>query len=73
MLVVERAPARRSSGRPAPRPREIHKRQALARRGVSRFAPPTRAHVMAGELALRAIQLPGIRALVRRSIQRANN
>ncbi|WP_280180837.1 FAD-dependent oxidoreductase [Nocardia farcinica] len=52
---------------------EIHKRQALARRGVSRFAPPTRAHVMAGELALRAIQLPGIRALVRRSIQRANN
>ncbi|SLH75970.1 Uncharacterised protein [Mycobacteroides abscessus subsp. abscessus] len=40
---------------------------------MSRFAPPTRAHVMAGELALRAIQLPGIRALVRRSIQRANN
>ncbi|WP_328391962.1 hypothetical protein [Nocardia sp. NBC_00416] len=52
---------------------EVGKRQALARRGISRFAPPSRAHVRAGEMMLRAIQLPGIRALVRRSIQRANN
>lgn len=52
---------------------EVHKRQALARKGISRFAPPSRTHVWAGELMLRAIQLPGIRTLVRRSIQRANN
>ncbi|MEV0332705.1 FAD-dependent oxidoreductase [Nocardia sp. NPDC050717] len=52
---------------------EVTKRQALARRGIGRFAPPSRAHVWAGEMMLRAIQLPGIRGLVRRSIQRANN
>ncbi|MFE7723513.1 FAD-dependent oxidoreductase [Nocardia rhizosphaerihabitans] len=52
---------------------EVTKRQALARKGISRFAPPSRTHVWAGELMLRAIQLPGIRSLVRRSIQRANN
>ncbi|MFC4374239.1 FAD-dependent oxidoreductase [Nocardia halotolerans] len=52
---------------------EVRKRQALARKGISRFAPPSRAHVWAGELMLRAIGLPGIRGLVRRAIQRANN
>ncbi|ONM46237.1 FAD-dependent oxidoreductase [Nocardia donostiensis] len=52
---------------------EVRKRQALARKGISRFAPPSRAHVWAGELMLRAIGLPGIRSLVQRSIQRANN
>ncbi|MFD3745393.1 FAD-dependent oxidoreductase [Nocardia sp. NPDC058633] len=52
---------------------EVRKRQALARRGMSRFAPPSRAHVWAGELMLRAIQLPGIRGLVRRAVRRANN
>ncbi|MFF3224313.1 FAD-dependent monooxygenase [Nocardia suismassiliense] len=52
---------------------EVHKRQALTRRGISRFAPPTRTHVWAGEMMLRGIQFPGIRGLVRRSIQRANN
>lgn len=52
---------------------EVHKRQALARKGISRFAPPSRIHVRAGELMLRAIQLPGIRGLVRYAIQRANN
>ncbi|MFQ6331222.1 FAD-dependent monooxygenase [Nocardia sp. CWNU-33] len=52
---------------------EVRKRQTLARKGMSRFAPPTRAHVWAGELMLRAIQMPGIRGLVQRSIQRANN
>ena len=52
---------------------EVDKRQTLARKGISRFAPPTRAHVRAGELMLRAIGLPGIRGLVQRSIRRANN
>ncbi|MBU3062232.1 FAD-dependent monooxygenase [Nocardia sp. NEAU-G5] len=52
---------------------EVRKRQALARKGISRFAPPSRVHVVAGELMLRAIQLPGIRHLVQRAIQRANN
>lgn len=52
---------------------EVRKRQALARKGISRFAPPSRAHVWAGELMLRAIGLPGIRGMVQRSIQRANN
>nr|WP_085995594.1 FAD-dependent oxidoreductase [Nocardia transvalensis] len=52
---------------------EVRKRQALARKGISRFAPPSRAHVRAAELMLRAIQLPGIRHLVHRAIQRANN
>lgn len=52
---------------------EVRKRQALARKGMSRFAPPTRAHVWATELMFRAIGLPGIRGLVQRSIQRANN
>ncbi|NNH69462.1 FAD-dependent oxidoreductase [Nocardia uniformis] len=52
---------------------EVGKRQALARKGMSRFVPPSRAHVWAGELMLRAIALPGIQGLVRRAIQRANN
>ncbi|UFS98186.1 FAD-dependent oxidoreductase [Nocardia huaxiensis] len=52
---------------------EVKKRQALARKGITRFAPPSRTHVWAAELTLRAIQLPGIRTLVQRAIQRANN
>ncbi|MEV6278930.1 FAD-dependent oxidoreductase [Nocardia sp. NPDC051832] len=52
---------------------EVRKRQALARKGISRFAPPSRAHVWVGEQMLRAIQLPGIRTLVQRAIARANN
>lgn len=52
---------------------EVRKRQALARKGISRFAPRSRAQVRAGELMLRAIQLPGIRGLVRSAIRRANN
>ncbi|GAA4021736.1 FAD-dependent monooxygenase [Allokutzneria multivorans] len=51
---------------------EVRKRQALARKGISQFAPPTRAHVFARDLVIRAIQLPGLRGLVRRSVQRAN-
>lgn len=52
---------------------EVGKRQALARKGISRFAPSSRSQVWAGEMMLRAIQLPGIRSLVQRAIQRANN
>lgn len=52
---------------------EVTKRQALARKGMSRFAPPTRAHVLAGDLMLRALQLPGIRGLAHRAARRANN
>src|SRR5690606_22030631 len=52
---------------------EVGKRQDLARKGISRFAPATRAQVWAGELMLRAIGLPGIRSLVQRAIRRANN
>ncbi|GLY70989.1 FAD-dependent oxidoreductase [Amycolatopsis taiwanensis] len=50
---------------------EIRKRQALARKGTSQFAPPTKAHAWARDLAIRATLLPGIRTLVARSIQRA--
>ncbi|MBF6169952.1 FAD-dependent monooxygenase [Nocardia blacklockiae] len=71
-LAAHDLPAALESWETSLRP-EVAKRQALARKGIGRFAPPTRAHVWAGELALRAIQLPGIRGLVRRAIQRANN
>ncbi|MBP2320365.1 2-polyprenyl-6-methoxyphenol hydroxylase-like FAD-dependent oxidoreductase [Kibdelosporangium banguiense] len=51
---------------------EVLKRQALARKGTAQFAPPSQAHVWARDLVMRAIQLPGIRTLIQRSIQRAN-
>ncbi|WP_280331594.1 FAD-dependent oxidoreductase [Nocardia wallacei] len=51
---------------------EVAKRQTLARKGISRFAPPTRAHVWAGEVMLRALTLPGVRSLAQRAIRRAN-
>ncbi|NIH77506.1 FAD-dependent oxidoreductase [Amycolatopsis viridis] len=49
---------------------EIRTRQALARKGTSQYAPPSRAHVWARDLMIRAIQLPGIRGLVQRSVRR---
>ncbi|MFC9894811.1 FAD-dependent oxidoreductase [Nocardia sp. NPDC127579] len=52
---------------------EVTKRQALARKGIARFAPPTTYHVQMSELMLRTIALPGIRHLVARAIRRANN
>ncbi|SUD49488.1 3-hydroxybenzoate 6-hydroxylase 1 [Nocardia otitidiscaviarum] len=52
---------------------EVTKRQALARRGMARFVPPTRAHVWLSETMMRAIQLPGLRGLVRSAVRRANN
>ena len=50
---------------------EVVKRQALARRGIAQFAPPTRFHVWMGDMAMRAIALPGVKGLVRRSIEKA--
>ncbi|MFF2083121.1 FAD-dependent oxidoreductase [Nocardia sp. NPDC058176] len=50
---------------------EVRKRQALARKGMSQYAPPSSAHIWARDLMIRAIQLPGIRGLAERSIQRA--
>ncbi|WP_280356844.1 FAD-dependent oxidoreductase [Nocardia otitidiscaviarum] len=52
---------------------EVAKRQALARRGMARFVPPTRAHVWLSEVMMRAVQLPGLRGLVRNAVRRANN
>ncbi|MCP3803151.1 FAD-dependent oxidoreductase [Allokutzneria sp. A3M-2-11 16] len=51
---------------------EVAKRQALARKGMIQFAPPTKAHVFANDLMIRAIRLPGLRGLIRRSVERAN-
>ncbi|WP_212819012.1 FAD-dependent oxidoreductase [Polymorphospora rubra] len=50
---------------------ETVKRQAHARRGMLQYAPPSRFHVWMGDLTVRAVTLPGIRGLVRRSIERA--
>ncbi|WP_405166556.1 FAD-dependent oxidoreductase [Nocardia sp. NBC_01499] len=51
---------------------EVRKRQALARKGATRFAPPSKLHVLIGDLTMRAMALPGIRGVILRSIQRAN-
>ncbi|GIJ30232.1 FAD-dependent oxidoreductase [Micromonospora qiuiae] len=51
---------------------EVTRRQALARRGMLQYAPPSRFHVRMNDLAIRAITLPGLRGLVRRGIERAN-
>ncbi|SDE05412.1 FAD-dependent monooxygenase [Glycomyces harbinensis] len=50
---------------------EVVKRQALARRGIVQFAPPTKAHIWMSEMMMRSMRLPGVRTLVRRSIQKA--
>ncbi|MGC4850519.1 FAD-dependent oxidoreductase [Micromonospora sp. DT15] len=51
---------------------EVGKRQALARRGMAQYAPPSRFHVWMSDLTIRAVTLPGISSLVRRGIERAN-
>lgn len=50
---------------------EVAKRQALARRGIVQFAPPTKFHVWLSDMMMRSIALPGIRQLVQRSIENA--
>ncbi|MGC5329222.1 FAD-dependent oxidoreductase [Micromonospora sp. DT62] len=51
---------------------EATRRQALARRGMLQYAPPSRFHVWMGDVTIRAMTLPGVRGLVRRGIERAN-
>lgn len=51
---------------------EVTKRQAMARRGAYFYAPPSRFHVWMNDLVTRATTLPGIRAMVRRGIERQN-
>lgn len=48
---------------------EVRKRQAMARKGMSQYAPPTRAHVLAQDLMMRAIQLPVVKGLAQRAAQ----
>lgn len=50
---------------------EASKRQALARRGMLQYAPPSKFHVWISDLTIRAITLPGVRGLVRRGIERS--
>ncbi|MGY2062723.1 FAD-dependent monooxygenase, partial [Nocardia gipuzkoensis] len=50
----------------------VRKRQAMARKGAARFVPPSRFHMSMNEATMRAIGLPGIRAVLRRAIARAN-
>ncbi|WP_324192913.1 FAD-dependent oxidoreductase [Nocardia transvalensis] len=50
----------------------VGKRQALARKGAARFAPPTRLHVWLSEMTMRAMAVPGVRGAIRRSIEREN-
>ena len=45
---------------------EVVKRQALARRGMYQYAPPSRFHVWMNDSTIRAVTLPGVRGLVRR-------
>jgi len=52
---------------------EVHKRQAAARKGISQYAPSSNAQIWMRYAMIRAIQLPGIRGLVRRSFQRSNH
>ena len=59
-------PAALAGGRPGCA-RRSRKRQALARRGMLQYAPPSRFHVWMSDLTIRAITLPGVRGLVRRA------
>ncbi|MGC5031487.1 FAD-dependent oxidoreductase [Micromonospora sp. DT229] len=51
---------------------EVVKRQALARRGMHQYAPPSRVHVWLNEVTMRAITLPGVRGVLRRAVERQN-
>jgi 2-polyprenyl-6-methoxyphenol hydroxylase-like FAD-dependent oxidoreductase len=50
---------------------EVAERQASARRGILQFAPPTKAHIWMTDMAMRAMRLPGVGRLMRRSIESA--
>ena len=49
---------------------EVVKRQALARRGMHQYAPPSRVHVWLNDVTMRAITLPGVRGVLRRAVER---
>ncbi|MEW2476263.1 FAD-dependent oxidoreductase [Micromonospora gifhornensis] len=51
---------------------KIVKRQALARRGMHQYAPPSRVHVWLNDVTMRAITLPGVRGVLRRAVERQN-
>ncbi|WP_431883769.1 FAD-dependent oxidoreductase [Micromonospora gifhornensis] len=51
---------------------EVVKRQALARRGMHQYAPPSRVHVWLNDVTMRAITLPGVRGVLRRAVERQN-
>lgn len=50
---------------------EVRKRQALARRGMVQFAPPTKGHVWMNETAMRAMRVPAVRRLMLRAARTA--
>ncbi|MFB9660349.1 FAD-dependent monooxygenase [Glycomyces mayteni] len=50
---------------------ETAKRQALARRGMAQFAPPTKGHVWMNEAAMRAMRVPALRGLMLRAARAA--
>ncbi|MFJ3232910.1 FAD-dependent oxidoreductase [Streptomyces sp. NPDC086787] len=52
---------------------EVTKRQALARRGIYFYAPPSGFHVWMNGVTTRIVTLPGIRGLVQRGIKRQNS
>jgi 2-polyprenyl-6-methoxyphenol hydroxylase-like FAD-dependent oxidoreductase len=64
-------PAALAAWEAALRPEAV-KRQALARRGMLQYAPPSQFHVWLSDLTIRAVTLPGIRGIVRRGIERAS-
>ncbi|MEU6249412.1 FAD-dependent monooxygenase [Glycomyces sp. NPDC047010] len=50
---------------------ETAKRQALARRGMAQFAPPTKGHIWMNEAAMRAMRVPAFRNLMLRAARAA--
>ncbi|NUQ87709.1 MAG: monooxygenase, partial [Glycomyces artemisiae] len=50
---------------------EVRKRQALARRGMVQFAPPTKGHIWMNETAMRAMRLAPVRKLMARAARTA--
>ncbi|TCB94469.1 FAD-binding protein [Micromonospora zingiberis] len=51
----------------------VVKRQALARRGMHQYAPPSRVHVWLNDVTMRAFTLPGVRGVLRRALERQNH
>ncbi|SDL21083.1 2-polyprenyl-6-methoxyphenol hydroxylase [Glycomyces sambucus] len=69
-LEADDVPAALASWEAGLRP-EVRKRQALARRGMAQFAPPTKGRVWMNEAAMRAMRVPALRGLVLRAARAA--